>query len=77
MSSVHVTRSIPAPPEAVFDLLTDHADYDRFRGIGGSELLGEGDPPPNGVGALRRIGPARSGSRRRSPPTRGRPGSTI
>ena len=55
MRSIHVTRSIPAPPEAVFDLLTDHANYDRFRGIDGSELLRDGDPSPNGVGALRRI----------------------
>jgi uncharacterized protein YndB with AHSA1/START domain len=55
MRNIHVTRTIPAPPEAVFGLLTDHANYDRFRGINGSELIREGDPAPNGVGALRRI----------------------
>jgi uncharacterized protein YndB with AHSA1/START domain len=55
MRTVHVTRTIPAPAEAVFDLLTDHAHYDRFRGINGSELVREGDPAPNGIGALRRI----------------------
>jgi uncharacterized protein YndB with AHSA1/START domain len=55
MQTVHVTRSIPAPATAVFDLLADHARYDRFRAINGSELLREGQPPPNGVGALRRI----------------------
>jgi uncharacterized protein YndB with AHSA1/START domain len=55
MRTVHVTRTIPAPAEAVFDLLADHANYDRFRGINGSELLREGEPPPNGLGALRRI----------------------
>ncbi len=55
MRTVHVTRTIPAPPEAIFDLLADHAHYDRFRGISGSELIREGDPPPNGVGALRRV----------------------
>jgi len=55
MRSVHVTRTIPAPIDAVFDLLADHANYDRFRPIHGSELLREGHPPPNGVGALRRI----------------------
>jgi ribosome-associated toxin RatA of RatAB toxin-antitoxin module len=61
MRTVHVTRTIPAPPEAVFDLLADHANYDRFRGIRRSELLREGDPAPNGVGAMRRvrIGPLR------------------
>ena len=55
MQSIHVTRSIPAPPEVVFDLLTDHANYERFRGIDDSELVREGDPAPNGVGAVRRI----------------------
>jgi Polyketide cyclase / dehydrase and lipid transport len=55
MRSVHVTRTIPAPAEAVFDLLADHANYDQFRAVHGSELVQEGDPPPNGVGAVRRI----------------------
>jgi hypothetical protein len=55
MRTIHVTRSIPAPAEEVFDLLADHANYDRFRPIHGSELLREGDPAPNGLGALRRI----------------------
>jgi len=61
MRTVRVTRSIPAPPERVFALLADHANYDRFRGIRHSELLREGRPPPNGVGALRmvRSGPIR------------------
>jgi ribosome-associated toxin RatA of RatAB toxin-antitoxin module len=55
MKTVHVTRTIPAPAEDVFDLLADHANYDRFRPIHDSELVREGDPAPNGVGALRRI----------------------
>jgi uncharacterized protein YndB with AHSA1/START domain len=55
MRTIHVTRTIPAPAEGVFDLLADHANYDRFRPIHGSELLREGKPPPNGLGALRRI----------------------
>jgi uncharacterized protein YndB with AHSA1/START domain len=55
MQSLHVTRSIAAPPEAVFDLLTDHANYERFRGIDDSVLIREGNPAPNGVGAVRRI----------------------
>jgi uncharacterized protein YndB with AHSA1/START domain len=61
MPTVSVTRTIPAPAEDVFDLLADHARYDRFRGIRRSELLTEGEPPPNGVGAMRRvlIGPLR------------------
>jgi hypothetical protein len=61
MRTVHVTRTIDAPVEEVFDLLADHAHYDRFRGIRGSELLSEGEPPPNGLGAMRLvlIGPLR------------------
>ena len=55
MRSVHVTRTIPASAEDVFDLLADHANYDRFRPINGSKLLREGDPAPNGVGALREV----------------------
>lgn len=61
MRIVRVTRTIPAPAGPVFDLLADHANYDRFRPVRGSELLREGDPERNGVGALRRvlIGPLR------------------
>ncbi len=55
MRSVHVTRTIAAAPEAVFDRLADHANYQRFRPIHASRLLREGDPAPNGVGALREI----------------------
>jgi uncharacterized protein YndB with AHSA1/START domain len=55
MKEIHVTRTIPAPREPIFDLLADHANYEQFRGINGSELVREGDPAPNGVGALRRI----------------------
>ena len=78
MRTIHVTRSIPAPAEAVFDLLADHASYERFRGIRRPELLSEGEPA-----AERRRGdasvldPARSASRRRSPPTTAPRGSTI
>lgn len=61
MRTVHVERSIPAPPERVFELLADHGAYDRFRPIDASELVSEGEPRPNGVGAMRRIrvGPLR------------------
>jgi hypothetical protein len=55
MRTLTVIRSIPAPPERVFDLISDHAGYVRFRGIRRSELLREGRPPPNGVGAIRRV----------------------
>jgi uncharacterized protein YndB with AHSA1/START domain len=61
MRTIRVTRRIAAARERVFDLLADHANYDRFRGIRRSELLRDGHPTPNGVGALRvvRSGPIR------------------
>ena len=61
MRTVRVERKVDASPERVFELIADHANYDRFRAITGSELVSEGDPPPNGVGAMRRIrvGPIR------------------
>jgi hypothetical protein len=55
MQSIHVTRTIHAAAEPIFDLLADHANYERFRPIHASRLLREGDPPPNGIGALREI----------------------
>jgi uncharacterized protein YndB with AHSA1/START domain len=55
MRTIHVTRTIPAAPEAVFDRLADHANYELFRPIHRSRLLREGEPAPNGVGALREI----------------------
>src|SRR5262245_1565922 len=55
METVHVTRTIPAPRAAVFDRPADHANYERFRGIHASKLLREGEPPPDGLGAVREI----------------------
>ena len=61
MPTLDVNRVIEAPREAVFDILAYHGNYDRFRGIRRSELVKEGEPAPNGLGALRRIwaGPLR------------------
>jgi uncharacterized protein YndB with AHSA1/START domain len=56
MPTVRAERTIEAPIEEVFDLLTDHANYDTyFRIVRRAELLREGRPHPNGVGALRRV----------------------
>jgi uncharacterized protein YndB with AHSA1/START domain len=59
--SIRVERRLDAPPDAVFDVLADHARYDRFDGIRRSELAAPGDPTPNGLGAVRWIwlGPLR------------------
>ena len=58
---IRVEKSLDAPPEAVFEIVSDHAGYDRFTGVRRAELARPGEPAPNGVGALRRvwIGPLR------------------
>jgi uncharacterized protein YndB with AHSA1/START domain len=55
MPTVTVERTINAPIEGVFDALTDHANYDSFRSVRSSELIREGSPDRNGVGAFRRV----------------------
>ena len=55
MATVEVERTIAAPVERVFDLLTDHANYKQFPGLTASELLREGTEDRNGVGAMRRV----------------------
>ena len=61
MKTVRVERTIRASADDVFEMLTDHADYVRFRGVRSAELIRRGDPDPNGTGAMRRIliGPIR------------------
>jgi uncharacterized protein YndB with AHSA1/START domain len=51
--SIRVERRLDAPPEAVFEVLADHARYNRFDGIRRAELVEPGDPDPNGLGAVR------------------------
>jgi uncharacterized protein YndB with AHSA1/START domain len=59
--SIRVERRLDAPPDAVFEIVSDHARYDRFDGIRRAELHMQGSPHPNGVGAVRWIwiGPLR------------------
>ena len=59
--SIRVERRLDAPPDAVFEIIADHARYDRFDGIRRSELVEHGEPTPNGLGAVRWIwlGPLR------------------
>lgn len=52
--TVRVERTLGVPIDRVFDLITDHAGYSRFRGVQRAELLREGETERNGVGALRR-----------------------
>ena len=53
MASFTLFREVDAPPEVVFDVLTDHRRYAEITRLRKSELEREGDPAPNGVGAIR------------------------
>ena len=55
MQTVRVERTIKAPIEKVFDLISDHANYKDFPGVKDSELIKKGKPHKNGVGAIREI----------------------
>ena len=55
MRSIRVERTLEGPIERIFDVLADHANYDRFGGIRRSALIRPGEVDPNGVGALRRV----------------------
>jgi uncharacterized protein YndB with AHSA1/START domain len=57
MGTFEIRRTAAAPPEAVFDVFTDHRRYaDLVTAIRSSALEQEGDPAPNGVGAVRALG---------------------
>jgi uncharacterized protein YndB with AHSA1/START domain len=54
-------RTIPAPLDAVWELVTDHRGIGDWGPARKSTLEREGDPAPNGLGAIRKIsaiGPA-------------------
>jgi uncharacterized protein YndB with AHSA1/START domain len=61
MASFTFVRQVAAPPETIFDVLTDHRGYSKLTPLRKSELEREGDPAPNGMGAIRvlsAVGPA-------------------
>jgi uncharacterized protein YndB with AHSA1/START domain len=53
MASFTLVREIKAPVEVVFDVLTDHRGYAAITPLRKAELEREGEPAPNGVGAIR------------------------
>jgi hypothetical protein len=61
MAQIDLDKTLAAPIDDVFELLSDHAGYTRFRGFRTAELLHEGTEERNGVGALRLLvaGPLR------------------
>jgi uncharacterized protein YndB with AHSA1/START domain len=61
VASFTFTREIAAPAETVFEVLTDHRGYSELTPLRKSVLEREGEPAPNGVGAIRKltaVGPA-------------------
>jgi uncharacterized protein YndB with AHSA1/START domain len=55
MASFTLTREIGAPPETVFAVLTDHRKYSELTPLRKSVLEREGEPAPNGLGAIRKL----------------------
>jgi uncharacterized protein YndB with AHSA1/START domain len=55
MASFTFTREIAAPAETVFEVLTDHRRYNELTPLRKSELERDGEPTPNGVGAIRKL----------------------
>jgi uncharacterized protein YndB with AHSA1/START domain len=53
VASFTLFREVDAPPEVVFDVLTDHRRYSEITRLRKSTLEREGDPAPDGVGAIR------------------------
>ena len=54
-ASFTFNRTINAPIEKVFDAFTDHRGYARMTPLRSSTLEREGEPAPNGVGAVRKL----------------------
>jgi uncharacterized protein YndB with AHSA1/START domain len=56
MSEFVIESTVKASPESVFDVYTDHCGYASLVGlIRAAELEREGEPPPNGLGAIRKL----------------------
>ncbi|HEX6665544.1 MAG TPA: SRPBCC family protein [Solirubrobacterales bacterium] len=53
MASFTYERQVSAPPETVFRVLTDHRRYSEITPMRKAVLEREGEPSPNGVGAIR------------------------
>jgi uncharacterized protein YndB with AHSA1/START domain len=55
LASFTLFREVDAPPEVVFDVLTDHRRYAEISRLRKSTLERGGEPAPNGVGAIRAL----------------------
>jgi uncharacterized protein YndB with AHSA1/START domain len=55
MASFTYEREVAASPETVWDVLTDHQRYAAITSMRKSVLERQGEPAPNGVGAIRAL----------------------
>ncbi len=55
MATFTLQATIHAPVDVVFDVLTDHQGQADMTALRSSTVERAGDPPPNGVGAIRRL----------------------
>ena len=53
MQHVEVRHRYAAPPQAVWDVYVDHANWSEWSGFPGSKLVQPGSPDRNGTGAVR------------------------
>lgn len=53
MPEIRIQGEVPAPPQVVWDLFTDHCSWEEWAGIREVVLRQQGEPAPNGVGASR------------------------
>jgi uncharacterized protein YndB with AHSA1/START domain len=58
MASFRFEKQVAAPPETIFEVLTDHRGYAKLTLLRRSELEREGEPAPNGLGAIRKLSAA-------------------
>ena len=56
MASFTIVREVAAPAETIFEVLVDHRAYSSITPLRRSELEREGEPAPNGAGAIRVLG---------------------
>jgi uncharacterized protein YndB with AHSA1/START domain len=52
---IELSRHVAAAPARVFALYTDHVGWEKWAGVKEVVLRQTGDPPPNGLGAIRVI----------------------
>jgi uncharacterized protein YndB with AHSA1/START domain len=53
VEEIRISADVSAPPEVAWQLFTDHRGWERWSGAKEVVLRQEGDPAPNGLGAIR------------------------